>query len=171
MTATIVDRNELVIAAVCPYFFGQNPGHVIVMPTEHFENLYVMPANYLHACVDMARSVALTMKEAYGAAGITLRQNNEPAGGQTAFHFHLHVYPRYSDDGFDTHPAEYLVEPAERAQWAQRLRGPAGPGHRGSLSPGSAAATRPSLLCHHDNVAVAPAGAVAVRCRTIKLLS
>jgi histidine triad (HIT) family protein len=86
------------------------------VPTAHFENLYGMPANYLHACVDMARSVALRMKEAYGAAGITLRQNNEPAGGQTAFHFHLHVFPRYADDGFDTDPAEHLVQPAERAQ-------------------------------------------------------
>jgi len=118
----VVARNDLVVASICPYFFGKNPGHVIVVPTEHFENLYVMPARYLHACVDVAQTVALAMKEAYGAAGITLRQNNEPAGGQTAFHFHLHVYPRYPDDGFEEHPGEYLVEPAERAGWAQRLR-------------------------------------------------
>lgn len=118
----IVAKTDLVIAAVCPYFLGKNPGHVIVVPTEHFENLYVMPSPYLHACVDTARSVALAMKRTYAAAGITLRQNNEPAGGQTAFHFHLHVYPRYPDDGFDHNPAEYLVEPAERARWAERLR-------------------------------------------------
>lgn len=118
----VVDRTELALAAICPYFFGQNRGHVIVVPTAHFENRYAMPAQYLHACVDLAQAVAITMKKAYGAAGITLRQNNEPAGGQTAFHFHLHVYPRYPDDGFNTHPEEYLVEPAERAQWAQRLR-------------------------------------------------
>jgi len=118
----VVDRNDLAVVAVCPYFFGNNPGHVIVVPTAHFENLYAMPADYLHACVDMAQSMALTIKEAYGAAGITLRQNNEPAGGQTALHFHIHVYPRYFDDGYDDHPGEYLVEPVERAKWAQRLR-------------------------------------------------
>jgi diadenosine tetraphosphate (Ap4A) HIT family hydrolase len=39
-----------------------------------------MPPRELHACVDMAQAVALAMKVSYGAAGITLRQNNEPAG-------------------------------------------------------------------------------------------
>jgi histidine triad (HIT) family protein len=118
----VVARTELVVAAICPYFRGENRGHVIVVPTEHYENLYVMPAPYLHACVDMAQAVALAMKKAYAAAGITLRQNNEPAGGQTAFHFHLHVFPRYPDDGFDDNPPEYAAEPAERARWAQRLK-------------------------------------------------
>lgn len=118
----VVARSELVVAAVCPYFRGKNPGHVIVVPTEHFENLYAMSTRHLHACIDMARSVALAMKDAYAAAGTTLRQNNEPAGGQTAFHFHLHVYPRYPDDGFDDNPPEYLAEPNERARWAERLR-------------------------------------------------
>ena len=118
----VVAATELVVAAVCPYFLSSNPGHVIVVPTEHVENLYAMPARSLHACMDMAQTVALAMKETYSASGITLRQNNEPAGGQTAFHFHLHVYPRYPDDGFDDGPREHLAEPAERARWAQRLR-------------------------------------------------
>lgn len=96
MQATdIVGKNELVAAAVCSHFLPGNPGHVIVVPVRHYENLYAMPLSGLHACIDMARAVALAMKVRYGAAGITLRQNNEPAGSQTAFHFHLHVIPRY----------------------------------------------------------------------------
>lgn len=70
-------------AAVCSHFLPGNPGHVIVVPVHHYENLYAMPVSGLHACIDVAQAVALAMKVRYGAAGITLRQNNEPAGSQT----------------------------------------------------------------------------------------
>lgn len=117
----IVGRNELAAAAVCTHFLPANPGHVIVVPVRHCENLYAMPADDLHACIDMAQAVALAMKRHYQAAGVTLRQNNEPAGSQTVFHFHLHVIPRYDGDGYDTGPGEYLAAVDERAQWARRL--------------------------------------------------
>jgi histidine triad (HIT) family protein len=117
----IVGRNELVAAAVCTHFLPGNPGHVIVFPVRHCENLYAMPQRELHACMDMVQAVALAMKRHYAAAGITLRQNNEPAGSQTAFHFHLHVIPRYEGDGYDNSSGEYLVAVDERARWAKRL--------------------------------------------------
>ena len=117
----IVGQNELVAAAVCSHFLPGNPGHVIVVPVRHYENLYAMPPRELHACISMAQAVALKMKVRYGAAGITLRQNNEPAGSQTAFHFHLHVIPRYEGDGYDTGQVEYLAAVEERARWARRL--------------------------------------------------
>jgi histidine triad (HIT) family protein len=117
----IVGRNELAAAAVCTHFLPGNPGHVIVVPVRHYENLYAMPQRDLHACIDMAQAVALAMKARYGAAGITLRQNNEPAGSQTVFHSHLHVIPRYEGDGYDNDPGEYLAAVDERARWAGRL--------------------------------------------------
>jgi histidine triad (HIT) family protein len=117
----IVDQNELAVAAVCTHFLPGSPGHVIVMPVRHYENLHAMPPRELHACIDMAQAVALAMKARYGAAGITLRQNNEPAGSQTVFHFHLHVVPRYEGDGYDDGPGEYLAAVEERARWARRL--------------------------------------------------
>ena len=119
----IVGQDELVAAAVCTHFLPGNPGHVIVVPVRHYENLYAMPLPELHACIDMAQAVALAMKARYGAAGITLRQNNEPAGSQTAFHFHLHVIPRYEGDGYDDGPEEYPATVEERARWATRLTG------------------------------------------------
>lgn len=117
----IVGRNELVAAAICPHFLPANPGHVIVVPLRHYENLYAMPRRDLHACIDMTQAVALAMKVRYDAAGITLRQNNEPAGSQTAFHFHLHVIPRYEGDGYGSGHGEYLAAVDERARWASRL--------------------------------------------------
>lgn len=117
----VVTRNDMVVAAVCSFFHPRNAGHVIVVPTAHHENLYVMPPGYLHACIDMAKTVALAMKRQYGCDGITLRQNNEPAGSQSAFHFHLHVYPRYDGDGYDQGQEEFLAELGERAKRARRL--------------------------------------------------
>jgi histidine triad (HIT) family protein len=117
----IVGRNEVVAAVVCSHFLPGSPGHVIVVPVRHYENLYAMPQRGLHACIDMAQAVALAMKVRYGAAGITMRQNNEPAGSQTVFHFHLHVIPRYEGDGYDNGGAEYLASVEERGQWATRL--------------------------------------------------
>jgi len=64
------------------------------------------------------------MKAVYGCDGITTRQNNEPAGDQHAFHFHFHIFPRYSNDGYNTvQPSEKrLADPEERALYAEKLR-------------------------------------------------
>lgn len=50
--------------------------------------------------MDVAKRFAIIMKKAYVCDGIQLQQHNEPAGGQHAFHFHLHIIPRYSNDDF-----------------------------------------------------------------------
>jgi histidine triad (HIT) family protein len=64
------------------------------------------------------------MKEAYQCDGITTRQNNEPAGDQHAFHFHFHLFPRYTDDGYNAvQPAEKrLADPAERKEYAAKIK-------------------------------------------------
>ena len=61
------------------------------------------------------------MKQAYGCDGILIRQQNELAGGQRLWHYHMHVIPRYDDDGL----LSSIKQPfpvAERAQYAQKLR-------------------------------------------------
>lgn len=98
-----------------------NPGHVAVIPNEHFENLYDLPAPVAAKIHECARFVALAMKSAYGCDGITLRQNNEPAGGQDVWHYHLHIYPRYEGDNFPR--VEKVITPGEkRVECAKQLR-------------------------------------------------
>lgn len=46
----------------------------------------------------VAKKYATKMKEAYGCDGVNMLQNNEPAAGQHAFHYHLHLFPRYEGD-------------------------------------------------------------------------
>jgi histidine triad (HIT) family protein len=122
----IVYKDDLVTAFVNSFFSGHNnDGFVIVVPNEHFENIYSLPATYGHRIFEVAQKIAIAMKLSYGCDGITTRQNNEPEGDQHAFHFHFHVWPRYKDDGYNTLiPADkHLADPEERAEYARTMRG------------------------------------------------
>jgi histidine triad (HIT) family protein len=117
----IVPQNENVTAFMAMRRFPNNPGHVLVIPNQHYENIYDLPleiAIHIHAC---ARKVALAMKNAYGCDGILIRQHNEPAGGQNVFHYHMHVIPRYTGDDFDFRQKQPFPI-VERTKYAQRLR-------------------------------------------------
>jgi histidine triad (HIT) family protein len=111
-----VYEDELVVALINSFFVPANPGHVIVVPKEHYENLYDMPLNYLERTSAVAKHIALAMKSVRQCDGITLLQNNEPAGGQKAFHSHLHVYPRFTDDNLLEHIHNTTRPPAEERQ-------------------------------------------------------
>lgn len=119
-----VYKDELVSAFINSFFMGKNAGHVIIVPNEHFESIYTLPAEQGHRIFDVAQRIALAMKEAYQCDGITTRNNNEPAGDQHAFHFHFHVFPRYNNDGYNTvQPSEKrLAEPEERAGYAKKIK-------------------------------------------------
>ena len=83
-----------------------------------------MPDELGHKIFDITKRMSIAIKRLYTAEGITIRQNNEPAGDQHAFHYHLHVFPRYEDDGYNSvQPSEKrLAEVEERAQFANKLR-------------------------------------------------
>ena len=119
-----VYRDDLVTALVNSFFVGQNAGHVIIVPNEHYENIYTLPTKQGHRIFDTAQKVALAMKKAYQCDGITTRSNNEPAGDQHAFHYHFHVFPRYNDDGYHLVQPSHkrLAEPEERAEYARKIQ-------------------------------------------------
>lgn len=120
----LVYKDDLVSAFINSFFVGKNAGHVIIVPNEHFESIYTLPAEQGHRVFDVAQRVAFAMKEAYQCDGITTRQNNEPAGDQHAFHFHFHVFPRYDNDGYNTvQPSEKrLANSEERAGYAEKIK-------------------------------------------------
>ena len=74
-------------------------GHALILPKEHYTNLYDLPEDVAAEVYKMAKKIALRMKEKLGCDGVNIVQNNEEAAGQTVFHFHMHVIPRYKDDG------------------------------------------------------------------------
>lgn len=121
--ADIFYRDELVMALINSKFVGNNPGHAIVVPLAHAENLYDLPEATASRVMKVAQMTALSMKAVRKCDGITLLQNNEPAGGQHAFHFHLHVFPRFKDDGLHENMANARVsDPEERIEFAESMR-------------------------------------------------
>jgi len=76
-----------------------NPGHVLVAVKPHVENIYDLNDTLAAAVFRTAARVARALQKAYTPEGVTLYQANGSAAGQTVFHFHLHLVPRYAQDG------------------------------------------------------------------------
>lgn len=116
-------KDELVAGFISSKAIKGNDGHPLIVPLEHYENIYEIPDTVAHRVAEIAKQVALALKETRHADGVTLVQNNEPAGDQHAFHYHLHVIPRFEGDHFheELWKAEKSI-PESRAQFAQDLR-------------------------------------------------
>ena len=117
----ILRRYDHVFVKMNPRWRPGNPGAALVIPNEHHENVFDLPPALGSSLQEAGRDTALAMKAAFGCDGITIRQHNEPAGGQDVWHFHLHVIPRYHGDGFETGRNE-PVEPERIRLLADQLR-------------------------------------------------
>ncbi len=83
-------------------------GHALLLPKNHFANLFELDDETAQKAILVAKKMAGKMKAALGADGFNLVQNNGEAAGQTVFHFHMHLIPRYKNDN-----AGILWEPGE----------------------------------------------------------
>lgn len=117
----LVYQDDNVTSFIALRKWPNNAGHVLTIPNQHFENIYDLPIEVSVEIQKTARAIALAMKEVYSCEGVMLLQRNEPAGGQRAWHYHLHVIPRYENDNWDH--SQRLPFPAdERAEYALKLR-------------------------------------------------
>ena len=83
-------------------------GHALLLPKNHFANLFELDDETAQKAILVAKKIAGKMTDALGADGFNLVQNNGEAAGQTVFHFHMHLIPRYENDN-----AGILWEPGE----------------------------------------------------------
>lgn len=74
-------------------------GHALVLPKDHYANLFEIPADTAAEAMKTAQTVAAMLKEKLHADGLNLVQNNGETAGQTVHHFHMHIIPRYKGDG------------------------------------------------------------------------
>jgi len=74
-------------------------GHALILPKNHVANLYELSDDTASKTMILAKNMAVKMTEKLGCDGFNLVQNNGEAAGQTVMHFHLHLIPRYKDDG------------------------------------------------------------------------
>jgi histidine triad (HIT) family protein len=96
-------------------------GHALIVPKAHHESLFDTPEKTLAELVAVAKKVGAAAKQAVNADGINLGMNNGAAAGQVVMHAHLHVIPRFRNDGLhhwpnrDTTP-EALKDVAEKVR-------------------------------------------------------
>lgn len=74
-------------------------GHALILPKAHAADLFELPEETAANAMVLAKKLGKQMKENLHADGLNLVQNNGEAAGQTVKHFHLHLIPRYKDDG------------------------------------------------------------------------
>ena len=74
-------------------------GHALILPKEHYAELYELPEETAGEVMKLAKKMAAQMTQRLGCEGFNLVQNNGDLAGQTVFHFHMHLIPRYRDDG------------------------------------------------------------------------
>ena len=74
-------------------------GHALILPKSHAANIYELPDDLAARVMVLAKKMAGKMTEALNCDGINIVQNNGEVAGQTVFHFHMHLIPRYKGDG------------------------------------------------------------------------
>jgi len=91
-----------------------NNGHTIVISKKHFENILDLEKSYLNACFETVQKISKAVKEGVNAEGFNILMNNLKASGQVIFHTHIHIIPRFENDGLklwggkDYNPGENL---------------------------------------------------------------
>ena len=73
-------------------------GHALILPKQHFKNIFELPDELAADALILAKKMAIKMTNALHADGFNIVQNNNEVAGQTVFHFHIHLIPRYQDD-------------------------------------------------------------------------
>lgn len=74
-------------------------GHALILPKKHAANLYELPDELAAKAMVLAKKMAAKMTEILSCDGFNIVQNNGECAGQTVFHFHMHLIPRYKEDG------------------------------------------------------------------------
>lgn len=98
-------------------------GHTLVVPREHWENIYEVPEETLTKLIAVVKRLCVAVKKTVDAEGIMLIQNNGKAAGQVVFHLHFHVIPVSSSSGVRKgYHGRVALERAELDEIAQEIR-------------------------------------------------
>ena len=111
------DRDVLAFLDIAPV----NVGHSLIIPKEHFINIYETPEEILDKMIRAAKVISRAIKSETNADGINVTMNNDPAAGQIVFHSHMHVIPRLKEDGFGVWHGRRPYKEGEAEEIAKRI--------------------------------------------------
>jgi len=105
------DENFLAFLDITPV----NPGHVLLIPKEHYKDLFELPNNVLREMAPLLKKVARAVKGGMQVGSINIGMNNGKAAGQLVGHAHIHIMPRFEGDGYKLwHGEKYSAGEAEK---------------------------------------------------------
>ena len=99
-----------------------NLGHVLVVPKNHYENIYSAPDEILCGLGPIVKKIAIVVKKGVNADGINIIMNNDSAAGQIVHHAHFHIIPRFADDGFRHWIGKPYPNKEESAKIAEKIK-------------------------------------------------
>ncbi|MFH0791630.1 MAG: HIT family protein [bacterium] len=99
LEAKKVHENESVLAFIPKEQVSK--GHTLVIPKEHYENIFDIPEKLLEQIMMISQELSQRYKTEFGATGVNILHASGKDAQQSVFHFHMHVIPRYLNDGLD----------------------------------------------------------------------
>jgi histidine triad (HIT) family protein len=118
--ASTVYEDDTVLA-----FMDMNPanvGHTLVVPREHWENIYEIPEKVLVDIIVVVKRISSAVKKTVNAEGISILQLNGRAAGQSVMHFHVHIIPRFRGDSIVGHKGFERPERRELEEIAKKIQ-------------------------------------------------
>ena len=121
-SATVFENDEF---KVILDRFPSGEGHVLIIPKNHVANIFEIDEEQAGRLFSLAVKVSKVMKEVFGFENMNVLQNNGAVAGQSVFHFHMHLIPRYENDGINikwnpTEPTDDEIE-AVRKKLAEKM--------------------------------------------------
>src|SRR3989344_1029378 len=98
-----------------------NMGHSLVIPKKHYDNIYETPEDTLANMITVAKIVSRAIKAAMKADGVNVTMNNDSMAGQVIFHSHMHVIPRFENDGLDIWKSKGPYTPGEADRVIEKI--------------------------------------------------
>ena len=112
------DENVLSFLDIRPV----NYGHTLVIPKRHYENFLSVPEEEMNAMIKAVQFIAGAVSDSLKTDGFNIVVNSGAAAGQTVFHFHFHIIPRYNTDKFHFRPELKNYGSVSMKEFADKIR-------------------------------------------------
>lgn len=112
------DENSIVILDISP----ANKGHAILITKEHAANLFELSDESAKKILPVVKKVGNGIVKTLGCDGLNVLQNNGEAAGQTVFHLHVHMIPRYKDDDVSVGWKHLSYKDGEMSEMAEKIK-------------------------------------------------
>ncbi|MBI5456710.1 HIT family protein [Candidatus Kaiserbacteria bacterium] len=99
-----------------------NPGHTLVVPKKHAVDVFEIDEEEWNAVMGAVKKISLAVEKALQPTGINLGMNNKSGAGQVVFHAHVHIMPRFQNDGHELWKGKPYGA-GEAAKIAEKIRG------------------------------------------------